>query len=203
MIQFIEGTIEDINEGSIVVNHGGIGFEVMVPQTVLQEMSGIGSMIRIYTHFHVREDAMQLFGFLSRDDRALFRQLITVSGIGPKGALGILSVMSADDVRFAVLAEDAAAIAKAPGIGVKTAGKLILELKDKLSPTEVVESALSRGEAAQGDSSLAQRRMVSEAVEALSALGYSASEAMKAVNGIKIEDGMTVEELLKLSLKQM
>ena len=204
MIYFIEGTIEEVTECSIVINHDGMGFEVMVPQTVLEGLPGIGSEVRMYTHFHVREDAMQLYGFLSRDDRTLFGQLITVSGIGPKGALGILSVMSADDVRFAVLAEDAKAIAKAPGIGVKTAGKLILELKDKLSASEVVENALNRGETAQGNiSASGQMKMVSEAVEALSALGYSSSEAMKAVKAVQIEDDMTVEELLKLSLKQM
>lgn len=204
MIQFIEGTIEDINEGSVVIDHGGMGFEIMVPQTVIEGLPAIGSTIRMYTHFHVREDAIQLFGFLNRDDRTLFRQLITVSGIGPKGALGILSVMSADDVRFAVLADDAKAIAKAPGIGVKTAGKLILELKDKLLAAEVVNNALSRGEAIyEGIAASGNTKMVSEAVEALSALGYSSTEAMKAVNAVGIKEDMTVEELLKLSLKQM
>lgn len=202
MIHFIEGTIEDINGGSIVINHGGIGFELMVPQTVLDGLPGVGNEVRMYTHFHVREDAMSLYGFLSRDDRALFGQLITVSGIGPKGALGILSVMSADDVRFAVLAEDAKTIAKAPGIGVKTAGKLILELKDKISAADVVENAQNRGEAAKESISVSGQ-IVSEAVEALAALGYSAAEAMKAVNAVPHEDGMTVAELLKLSLKQM
>ena len=153
---------------------------------------------------NVREDLLQLFGFMTRDDLEVFKMLITVSGIGPKGALGILGVMSADDVRFAVMSEDAKTISKAPGIGAKTARKLIIELKDKLNFKDVIEGALDRGEsAAANNSSSSDKQIISDAVEALTALGYSASDAMKAVRMVEMTDDMTVEMLLKLSLKNM
>ncbi len=205
MIQYVQGVLEMVDENAVVVDNNGIGYYISVPATVLERMPVLGKEVKIYTYLHVREDIMQLFGFLTRDDLEVFKQLITVNGIGPKGGLGILSVMSADDLRFAILADDAKSIAKAPGIGAKTASKLILELKDKLKIKDVVETALERGvaENSQKIDGNPHGKMVSEAVEALVALGYPAADAMKAVKRIEVSEDMTTEELLKLSLKNM
>lgn len=143
---------------------------------------------------------MKLYGFLSRDDIKIFKLLLGVNGIGPKGALAILTVMTPDDLRFAILGEDAKTIAKAPGIGTKTAQRLILELKDKLDLEEAFEVKLmhSSEEAGGFDTSIKN-----EAVQALAALGYSSAEALKAVNAVELTEGITVEEVLKAALKQM
>ena len=142
---------------------------------------------------------MQLFGFLSEDDLEIYRLLIGVSGIGPKAGLGILSVLSADDLRFAVLADDAKAIARAPGVGNKTAQKLILELKDKLSLEEAIEKKLDN--AADGGLDLQENK--NQAVQALVALGYSGSEALRAVKQVEISPDMDTEDILKQALKKM
>lgn len=136
MISYIKGKLSEVLDESIIVETGGIGFEIRVPVSVLEEMPAEGEDIKIYTYFYVREDAMQLFGFLEREDMLIFEQLLGVSGIGPKGAIAILSIMSGEDLQFAVLADDAKTIARAPGVGLKTAQKLILELKDKMKLEE-------------------------------------------------------------------
>ena len=144
---------------------------------------------------------MMLYGFLTRDDLNVFKLLLGVSGIGPKGALAVLSVMTTDDLRFAVLGDDEKTIAKAPGIGAKTAKRLILELKDKLKLEDAFESALERGE--QQTAIPGTNAVKNEAVQALTALGYSSSEAIKALQNVEITDGMDVESVLKSALKQM
>ena len=201
MIGYIKGQLTEVMEGTIIVENNGIGYEILVPLSVVDRMPSKGSEVKVYTYMHVREDAMQLFGFVTRDDLDVFKLLITVSGIGPKGALGILGSMSADDIRFAVMAEDAKTISKAPGIGAKTARKLIIELKDKLKLKDVIEDALDRGEMAAEVQKGTDKKVISDAVEALTALGYNASEAMRAVRMVEMTEDMTVEELLKLSLK--
>ena len=203
MIQYISGTLAAVGESGIVVDNHGIGYHISVPASVLENIPPLGQNVKIYTYLHVREDLLQLFGFLTMDDLEVFRQLITVSGIGPKGGLGILSVMTADDLRFAVMADDAKTISKAPGIGAKTAGKLILELKDRLKIRDVVEKALEHGELQeqQTDGTQPGRRVISETVEALAALGYPAADAMKAVRQVEAAEELTSEELLKQSLK--
>ena len=170
----------------------------------LELLPEAGEEVRLYTYLQVREDAFVLYGFFTREDRKLFGQLLGVSGIGPKGALGILSALSSDDLRFAVLADDAKAISKAPGIGLKTAKKLILELRDKLSLEEAFEARLA-GEKLrdQAAPSAGLTEAKNEAVEALTALGYSSSEALKAVRQVETADGMDVEDILKAALKFM
>ena len=128
MIGYIKGRLEEVMDGAIIVDNNGIGYEILVPASVIGSLPSKGNEVKIYTYMNVREDLLQLFGFMTRDDLEVFKMLITVSGIGPKGALGILGVMSADDIRFAVMSEDAKTISKAPGIGAKTARKLIIEL---------------------------------------------------------------------------
>ena len=202
MISYIKGQLAEIEPDSIVVDVSGIGCHIFIPEQVFSKLPPIGEMVKIYTYLQVREDAMTFFGFLAKDDLHIFKLLLGVSGIGPKGALAILSVMSTDQLRFAILADDAKTLSKAPGIGIKTAKRLILELKDKIHPEEVL--AGGREEEALQDSQAGKDSGVkNEAVMALTALGYSSTEAFQALRGIEITEDMEVEQLLKIALKQM
>lgn len=205
MIHFVKGVLETVTENSVVVENNGIGFEIMVPLSVISNLPQTGNEVKIYTYTYVREDALQLYGFLTGDELAMFKLLITVSGIGPKGALGILSVMDADALRFAILADDAKSISKAPGIGGKTASKLILELKDKMDFEEAVENALDRGQAVAtgGKRSADVGTAANEAIQALVALGYTSTEAVKAVKRVELTEDMTVEDILRAGLKNL
>lgn len=207
MIYYVAGMLAAVGEKSIVVDHQGIGLEILVPSAVLDALPVVGSDVKVYTYFHVKEDGMQLFGFLSRQDEELFQQLITVNGIGPKGGLAMMSTLSSDDIRMAIISDDAKTIAMSPGIGPKTAKKLILELKDKMDLESMLPSASGQDE--DGDSRNSNRKdyatgeMVADAVDALTALGYSPTDAMRAVRAVPLTEDMTVEKLLKLTLKNM
>lgn len=202
MYSYIKGELSEIvAENHIVVENGGIGYNIYIPGQVLSLLPGVGEEVKIYTYLCVREDAFILYGFLTRDDLNVFKLLIGVSGIGPKGALAILSVMSTDDLRFAVLSDDAKAIAKAPGVGNKTAQRLIIELKDKLSLEDAFEQKLSHTQEAVSGNGLKGIR--NEVVEALVSLGYSSTEALKVLRDIEITEDSSVEDILKLALKQM
>ena len=203
MIAYVKGKVAylDVEAGLVVLETGGIGYNILVPGKEFSRLPARGEA-RLYTYLHVREDAVQLFGFLSRDDLKFFRLLIGVNGIGPKAALGILSVFGADDLRFSILAEDEKTISRAPGIGAKTARKLILELKDKVSFADALEKKLGHGESLPETEAL-KNNNANEAVGALVALGYSSSDALKAVRGVEGADSMDVEEILKAALKQM
>lgn len=203
MIHFVKGILDTVSENMVVVENGGIGFEIMVPLSVVSSLPQTGNEIKIYTYTYVREDALQLYGFLTRDELSMFRLLITVSGIGPKGALGILSVMDADALRFAILADDAKSISKAPGIGAKTASKLILELKDKMDFEEAVTHVLDQGQAEKAGEVPAGGMAANDAIQALVALGYTSTEAVKAVKKVEITADMTVEDILKAGLKNL
>ena len=199
MIAYIKGNLDDIMQDRIVIDVSGIGWQVFVPGQVLDHLPAMGEPVKIHTWLQVREDAMTLFGFLTKDDLRIFKLLIGVNGIGPKNALAILSVMNTDDLRFAILGDDAKAIAKTPGVGTKTAQRLILELKDKISLEDAFEQKMAHLQEAQSDTS----GVKAEAVMALTALGYSSSEALKALNGIAVTEDMEVEALLKQALKNM
>lgn len=201
MISYIKGQLADVETDSIVIDVSGIGWHIYVPGQMIDRLPAIGETIKVYTYLQVREDAMTLFGFLDKDGLEIFQLLISVNGIGPKAALAILSVMSTDDLRFAIIGDDAKAIAKAPGVGAKIAKRLILELKDKVS----LEDAFSQQtESMPGfQPSDTAGGIKEEALLALTALGYSSSEACKALNGIAITEEMDVESLLKSALKRM
>lgn len=202
MYSYIKGELVEISEESIVVENHGIGYNIRVPAGYADSSLEIGGTVKIYTYTYVREDAMLLYGFLTRDDLGIFKLLLGVSGIGPKGALAVLSVMTPDDLRFAVLGEDDKTIAKAPGVGKKTAQRLIIELKDKLSLKETFR--LKSGHEAGGTMENPGKSPVKkEAMEALTALGYSSSEALKALSAVEITGDITVEEVLKSALRQM
>lgn len=199
MYSYIKGELVEILDDTIVLEVNGIGYNIHIPASMIDKFSGTGQNIKIYTYFHVKEDSMKLYGFLSRDDLRIFKLLLGVNGIGPKGALAILTVMTPDDLRFAILGEDAKTIAKAPGIGTKTAQRLILELKDKLDLQEAFAAKLMHTE----ETAASDTGIKNETVQALTALGYSSTEALKAINAVEVTEEITVEELLKAALKQM
>ncbi len=199
MISYIKGELVEVTDNSIVIDHNGMGFLVMMPASILARLPVVGSEIKVHTYLYVKEDILDLYGFLTKDDLKVFRLLITVNGIGPKGALAILSAMTPDDLRFAVLAGDAKTISKAPGIGSKTAQKLIIELKDKLKIEDVLESS-DGGYVTQSDMG---DTAAAEAVMALTALGYSAADATRAVKLVDNAAGMDSEALLKAALKKL
>jgi Holliday junction DNA helicase RuvA len=200
MYSYIRGILADVEEDSIVIETGGVGYHIYTTVQTFDYLPSVGEEVKVYTYLNVREDAMILYGFLTKDDLRVFKLLIGVNGIGPKGALAILSVMSTDDLRFAVLGDDAKAISKAPGIGSKTAQRVILELKDKLSLEDAFEQKLEHTKAG---TAVGTKGAQNEAVEALVALGYSSSEALKAIRGISIDEDTDVEDILKQALKNM
>ena len=200
MYSYIKGTLEETMEDKIVVDNHGIGSNINVPARVLDALAPVGSEVKVYTYLNVKEDAFSLYGFLTKDDIKVFQLLLGVGGIGPKGALAILSVMSTDDLRFAVMGGDAKASAKAPGVGGKTAQRVILELKDKLN----IEDVFEEKDMPQVSGGVPETKTVkSEAVQALVALGYSSSEALSVLSKIEITEEMNVEDVLKAALKQM
>lgn len=196
MIGFVEGIIEYIDVDKIVVNNNGVGYNVFMPTSQIDTLN-VDETVRVFTYLNVREDAMQLFGFLTRDDLEVFKLLITVNGIGPKGGLAVLSTITTDDLRVAVISEDAKAISKAPGIGAKTAQKVIIELKDKLNLEDVLEPKLDANFQVNDNNSM------SEAVMALVALGYSQADAYRAVKSIDNIEELDVENVIKMALKKI
>ena len=219
MIAFLKGYVAAVYDGGAQIDVNGVGYEVRIAGDTVQRLAAAGrdEEIKIYTYTYLREDQIALYGFLSREDLELFKLLITVSGIGPKGALALLSVGTADDLRFAIMTGDAKMIARAPGIGKKTAERLILDLRDKVAGLyDAGMMAIAAGAAGgidaadfaspQGAAAGAEDA-VREAVEALTALGYSRAEATKAVRACKENaaksgtDMDDTESILKAALR--
>ena len=201
MIAYIKGQLMQAEEDFIVIENGAIGYQIFVTAQTLDRLPPLGSDMKIHTYMYVREDVLSLYGFLTRDDMEIFKLLLGVSGIGPKGAMGILSALSADELRFAVLSEDSKTISKAPGIGAKTAQRLIIELKDKLKLQDAFEKKLEHEMEHAGNTVEVSAK--SEAVQALSALGYSNAEALQAVRKVDITEDMDTEAILKEALKKL
>lgn len=199
MISYIKGILEDMSPGMVVVNNHGIGYQMMVPMRG-ESFPKIGQEIKIYTHMHVREDDVSLFGFLSKEEKEAFELLIGVNGIGPKVGLSVLSTLSVYELKMAVISEDVKTISKTPGLGPKGAKKLILELKDKLSFEELEEDGVG---AEIFDTSADSSDSVMITIEGLVSLGYSKSEAAIAVNKVEDAKDLTPEELLKKALKNI
>ncbi|MGN0308709.1 MAG: Holliday junction branch migration protein RuvA [Lachnospiraceae bacterium] len=201
MIAYLKGTLEETGEDYLIMEVNSIGYRIKVSGRVLEDLPCIGNRLKLYTYTYVREDTLALYGFLTRDDLNMFQLLLGVSGVGPKGALGILSIFSANELRVAILSQDAKTISKAPGIGAKTAQRMLIDLKGKVSFEETfgrTEEAVPASAA--GDQHRAARN---DAVEALTALGYSASESLKAVSSVVITEEMDSEAILKAALKKM
>ena len=201
MIAYLKGTLEETGEDYLVLEVNGIGYQVKTPGRVLEAVSGIGSTIMLHTYTYVREDTLALYGFLTRDDLSMFQLLLGVSGVGPKGALGILSLFSAGELRMAILSQDAKAIAKAPGIGAKTAQRMLIDLKGKVSFEDTFGGTQEEVAKAMTGDNYSQAR--NDATEALTALGYSASESLKAVSAVAITEEMDSEAILKAALKKL
>ena len=200
MISYVKGALAEKSGDRIVVEAGPVGLGIYVPLSVLEVLPPLGEEVKIYTYLQVREDDLSLYGFLNRQDLDMFRRLIGVNGIGPKGALGILSALSQDDLRLAILTGDAKATSKAPGIGTKTAKRIILDLKDKVSAEEMLASVADTEERT---SVPLMQEAGREAATALVALGYSNLEASKAVKNVQITEDMDAEAVLRASLKYL
>ncbi len=196
MYAHIEGTIAEKSADCVVIDAGGVGYELFCGANTLAACPQVGERVKLYTYLSVREDAMELFGFYTREEKRMFLRLIGVSGIGPKTALGVLSALSVRDLSLALVTGDALALARAPGIGKKTAQRLVLELKDKVSNEELTGAGMPVNTAK------VQTSAENEAVEGLISLGYPASEAAKAVARVAGQSDST-EDLLRLALKSM
>ena len=200
VISYVKGALAEKSGDRIVVEAGPVGLGIYVPLSVLEVLPPLGEEVKIYTYLQVREDDLSLYGFLNRQDLDMFRRLIGVNGIGPKGALGILSALSPDDLRLAILTGDAKAISKAPGVGAETAQRIILDLKDKVSAEEMLASVADTEERT---SVPLMQEAGREAATALVALGYSNLEASKAVKNVQITEDMDAEAVLRASLKYL
>ncbi|MCR5235750.1 MAG: Holliday junction branch migration protein RuvA [Lachnospiraceae bacterium] len=201
MIGFVKGIVDSVGENYALIDVNGVGYEVNIGSGTAAELSGIKCEVKLYTYMAVREDDMSLYGFLHKDELEIFKLLIKVSGIGPKGAQAILSVMNVSDLRFAILTGDAKAISRAPGIGGKTAQKLIVELKDKIGDAASYDTEGISGVVSAGESPVRDER--TEAAEALIALGYSQTEAYKAVKSAEVPEGSDANIILKAALKYL
>lgn len=194
MISYIKGVIDTVEHDKVIIENNNMGYNVLMSQSATEAL-GQGEEIKIYTYLHVKEDAMQLFGFLSQNELEMFKKLISVSGVGPKGGLAILSALPENNLQMAIISGDAKAISKAQGIGAKTAQRIIIELKDKIDLEEMLEVS---SEAISSDNSIQ-----SDAIDALIALGYSKTESFNAVKKISVDENMDVEDILKLALKNI
>jgi Holliday junction DNA helicase RuvA len=199
MIAFVTGTVAEITPDQIVLDTGSLGYHVRVSPTTAAKIAGIGERVKLYTYTCVREDAFLLYGFLRKDELEIFQKLLSVNGIGPKGALGILSAMDVDALRFAIITEDVAAICKAPGIGKKTAERLVLDLKDKL----LKDSSYAEQNPSLPPLAIQGSDQMKEAILALTALGYSAPESQKAIRRIAGADQKDAGVILKEALKYL
>ncbi len=201
MLSYIIGEVAEILQDTVVIENNGMGYNVKTSAMTIDNMPPAGELVKVYTYLHVREDAIQIFGFLSKDELEVFKLLLNVNGIGPKGALGILSAISTDDLRFAVLSEDVNLIKSCPGVGAKTAQRLIIELKDKLRLEDAFEMAVNNNvkKAVQDNSVI----VMNEAVEALVSLGYGSKDAINAVKKVEDIQNKSSEQILKEALKAL
>lgn len=197
MYAYIYGEIIEKESENIIIECNHIGYNIHIAPGMLSKFPAVGQMARIYTYTSVREDAFWLYGFMSKDELRLFKLLITVSGIGPKAAMGILSVIDTDSLRMAVISQDVKMIAKAPGVGAKSASRIVLELKDKIKPEDVLGSV-----AIEDDSSVSST-IRQEATEALVSLGYSVSDAYRVLHKIEITDDSRIEDIIKIALRNI
>ena len=200
MISFIKGIVVDIEEDKIILENNNIGYNIFVPSSVISNINRTGTEIKIHTYMNVKEDSISLFGFNTSEELYIFKKMISVSGIGPKGALAILSTLSVENLKLAIISEDAKAISKAPGIGAKIASKLILELKDKFTIDDYEKSfAFDVENGIVNDTASVQK----DAIDALISLGYSSSQAYNAVRKVSKDESDDVSKIIKLALKEL
>lgn len=198
MIAYVKGVLAVVGQDSIIIDKGGIGININVPVSIISTLPSIGSEVKVFTYTYVREDAIALYGFMTMDDLDVFKLLINVNGVGTKTALGILSAITPNELRLAVISADYKTITKAPGIGKKTAERIVLELRDKVKMVIEDDSyiAVDSGDVAKSDS-------VNIVLEALVSLGFSYGEAAKAVKQVDNYEEMDDESLIKAALKHL
>jgi Holliday junction DNA helicase RuvA len=199
MYAFIEGEVCEKLNGCLVLKAAGVGWQLSCSNNTLQAVPAMGQTMRCFTVLSVREDAMELFGFATREEKDMFLQLTSISGVGPRTALGLLGAMPLRDLNLAILLGDVNALSRAPGIGKKTAQRIALELKDKIS-----QSSVSADQAVSGPAPVSTMGAdaVAEAIEALMALGYSSVEARNAVGQVQ-DQAEKPEDLIRLALRAM
>jgi Holliday junction DNA helicase RuvA len=191
MIAGLDGILERLNPDSAIVKVGGVSFQVYTPASTISQLGSPGERVRLHTYLHWKEDSSALYGFTTSQELDLFKMLIAVSGVGPKSALSILSCLKPDDLATAILADNVDLITQAPGIGKKTAGRVVLELKGKLE--KGWGGMVSGGPA--GDNA--------EVIAALTGLGYSTADAMRAAAAVPGSDGVSLEDRIRLALRHM
>lgn len=197
MIGYIIGTVKQIDDNSVILENNGIGYIITMPISSICRISPGEEEVKVFTYMAVREDDLSLFGFLSKAELDMFKMLIQVSGVGPKGAVGILSSIGVEELRMAIAAEDSKLIAASKGIGTKTAQKIVVELKSKIDK-EMISSGNTVVAAAV---SSAEKTTVSEALEVLEALGFSRSAGVKAINQVENPENLGASELVSQALK--
>ena len=197
MISYVKGILSEKFTDSVVVESGGFGVEIYVPEVLVKSLPAIGESVCIYTFFKVSEDALSLYGFLNRQDLDIFKKLISVSGIGAKTALGIMSVLDSFTLSQAIVSEDIKLISKAPGVGTKTAKRMILELKDKISTQDIIPREYGV------ESKIIHTAAYDEVLAALVVLGYKEFDAGRAISLVEDYEDMDAESLLKQALKKL
>ena len=202
MFAYVRGTLSDIDENIVIIENNGVGYAISSSMSTIRQLPNIGSEVKLNTKLIPKEDSLTLYGFYDKEELKMFELLLSVSGIGPKGALAILSSMTVSDIQFAVAGADAKAFAACPGIGKKTAERAIIDLKDKVDIIGAFEAKIT--------SDLSGRKSATpvisvkeEVLEALVSLGYSASNAARALDKMTITESTTTEQLLSDTLKQM
>jgi len=197
MYAYLKGIIADKGQNEVIIDVGGVGYQLSCSMTTLQEIPPVGESMKLYTYLSVREDAMELFGFATKEEKSMYLRLLSVSGIGPKVALSILGSMPLRDLTLAIVTGDITALSRAPGVGKKTAQRLALELKEKVDQSDL-ESVPQGG----GSFTPIQEDAASEALAALQALGYTPAEAAKAISQVRGQSD-SANELVRLALRNM
>ncbi len=203
MFAYIRGTLSDIDENTVILENNGIGYGLSSSMNTIRQLPAIGSEVKLNTKLIPKEDSLTLYGFYDKEELKMFELLLSVSGIGPKGALAILSSMTVSDIQFAVAGGDAKAFAAAPGVGKKTAERVIIDLKDKVDIIGAFEAKITTDLSGGGKKVGPVTTVKEEVLEALVSLGYSASNAARALDKMTITESTTTEQLLSDTLKQM
>ncbi len=198
MLAYIKGTIEDKAKDYVVIETTGLGYKVFMPETAMEKLGNIGDKVKVYTYYRVREDDISIFGFNTKEELRMFELLLSVSGIGAKTAIIMISIIEPSEFALAVIANDISKLVEVPGIGTKSAQRIVLELKDKLKKEENIEKI----EGKKTKDSKENVQAIEEAMSALQVLGYNKKEIEKVFEKIE-KDNLTVEELIKHGLKEL
>ena len=197
MIAFVSGTLEMKLNGYIVIDVGGVGYKVFMSESAIDSFGSIGDKVKVYTHYHVREDEISLYGFLTMEELNMFELLISVSGVGAKSALSILANIEPSSFALAVISNDTSKLVKIPGVGAKTAARIVLELKDKLKNQDLVDTKKEKIKR-----NAENEEETNEAISALQVLGYNRKDIEKVFEKIELDE-LSLEEMIKLGLKYL